>query len=38
MNIWHDIESNRITSEDFIAVVEIGKGSKQKYEMHKMWI
>jgi inorganic pyrophosphatase len=35
MNIWHDIESNRITPEDFIAVVEISKGSKQKYEMDK---
>ena len=35
MNIWHDIESNRIKPEDFIAVVEISKGSKQKYEMDK---
>ena len=35
MNIWHDIESNRINPEDFIAVVEISKGSKQKYEMDK---
>ena len=35
MNIWHDIESNRITPEEFIAVVEISKGSKQKYEMDK---
>lgn len=35
MNIWHDIESSRITPEDFIAVVEISKGSKQKYEMDK---
>ena len=35
MNIWHDIESSRITPEDFIAVVEINKGSKQKYEMDK---
>lgn len=35
MNIWHDIESNRITPEKFIAVVEISKGSKQKYEMDK---
>ncbi len=35
MNIWHDIESNRIQPEKFIAVVEISKGSKQKYEMDK---
>lgn len=35
MNIWHDIESNRITPEEFIAVVEISKGSKQKYELDK---
>lgn len=35
MNIWHDIESSRIQPEDFIAVIEIGKGSKQKYEMDK---
>lgn len=35
MNIWHDIESSRIQPEDFIAVVEIEKGSKQKYEMDK---
>ncbi len=35
MNIWHDIESSRIKPDHFIAVVEIGKGSKQKYEMDK---
>ena len=35
MNIWHDIESNRILPENFVAVVEISKGSKQKYEMDK---
>ncbi len=35
MNIWHDIESSRITPEEFIAVIEISKGSKQKYEMDK---
>lgn len=35
MNIWHDIESNRIKPEEFIAVVEISKGNKQKYEMDK---
>ncbi len=35
MNIWHDIESSRIKPEEFIAVVEISKGSKQKYELDK---
>ena len=35
MNIWHDIESNRITPEEFIAFIEISKGSKQKYEIDK---
>ncbi|MBQ9514128.1 MAG: inorganic diphosphatase [Clostridia bacterium] len=35
MNIWHDIDSKRVKPEEFIAVVEIGKGSKQKYEMDK---
>ena len=35
MNIWHDIEANRITPEEFIAVVEISKGCKQKYELDK---
>ena len=35
MNIWHDIESARIQPEEFIAVVEISKGCKQKYEMDK---
>lgn len=35
MNIWHDINSSRINSENFIAVVEIKKGSKKKYELDK---
>ena len=35
MNIWHDIQANRITPEEFIAVIEIQKGSKQKYELDK---
>ena len=34
-NIWHDISPKRITPEDFIAVVEIQKGSKNKYELDK---
>ena len=35
MNIWHDINSDRITPDEFIAVVEISKGSKKKYELDK---
>ena len=34
-NIWHDIDPKRITPEDFVAVVEIPKGSKKKYELDK---
>lgn len=35
MNIWHDIEKDRIKSDDFMAVVEVPKGSKSKYELDK---
>ena len=34
-NIWHDISPARITEDDFIAVIEIEKGSKKKYELDK---
>lgn len=34
-NIWHDISEERIRSRDFVAVVEISKGSKKKYELDK---
>ncbi len=34
-NIWHDIDPKRITPEDFVAVIEISKGSKKKYELDK---
>lgn len=34
-NIWHDISPERIQPEDFIAVIEISKGSKNKYELDK---
>ena len=33
--IWHSIDPKRVTPEDFIAVVEIPKGSKNKYELDK---
>ena len=35
MNIWHDIEPERINPDDFIACVEIEKGGKVKYELDK---
>jgi inorganic pyrophosphatase len=35
MNIWHDISPDRITKDDFYAVIEISKGSKMKYELDK---
>lgn len=35
MNIWHDIAENKITETDFIALIEIPKGSKAKYELDK---
>ncbi len=35
MNIWHDINSDRIKPQDFVCVIEISKGSKKKYELDK---
>ncbi len=35
MNIWHDMNPARINPDDFIAIVEIEKGSKCKYELDK---
>ena len=35
MNIWHDVNPSRIKPEDFLAVIEIPKGSKKKYELDK---
>lgn len=35
MNIWHDINPERIKPEGFFALVEIPKGSKNKYELDK---
>jgi inorganic pyrophosphatase len=35
MNIWHDISKERITPTDFVATIEISKGSKKKYELDK---
>ena len=35
MHSWHDVKTNRLTPTDFIAVIEISKGSKNKYELDK---
>lgn len=35
MNIWHDVAPERISTEDFLAVIETKKGSKKKYELDK---
>ena len=34
-NIWHDISPKRISPDRFMAVIEIPKGVKNKYEMDK---
>lgn len=34
-NIWHDINPDRIGVDEFVAVIEIEKGSKAKYELDK---
>lgn len=35
MNIWKEFNAKRINPDDFIAVIEISKGSKKKYELDK---
>lgn len=35
MNIWTDINSERIKPQDFVACIEIEQGSKNKYELDK---
>lgn len=35
MNVWHSISPKRINCDDFVAVIEIPKGSKSKYELDK---
>ena len=35
MVIWHDIDNDRITKDQFVACIEIPKGSKKKYELDK---
>ncbi len=35
MNVWHDIPGRRIKPTEFLAVIEISRGSKKKYELDK---
>ena len=35
MNIWHDIAPEFVTPERFVAVIEITRGGKNKYELDK---
>jgi len=35
MNIWHRADPKRINPEQFLACIEISKGSKNKYELDK---
>ncbi len=35
MHCWHDVKPQRITPEKFLALIEITKGSKNKYELDK---
>lgn len=33
--IWHSMSPDRVKSDEFVAVIEIPKGSKKKYELDK---
>lgn len=35
MHAWHDVSPDRVTPEHFISLIEISKGSKNKYELDK---
>ena len=35
MNIWKDINKDRVTPDSFVVSIEISKGSKMKYELDK---
>lgn len=35
MHVWHDVREERVQPERFLAMIEIGKGSKNKYELDK---
>ena len=35
MHAWHDVKPDRVTPDNFVALIEISKGSKNKYELDK---
>ncbi|MBO7573201.1 MAG: inorganic diphosphatase [Bacilli bacterium] len=35
MHSWHDVKASRVTPQKFLAMIEISKGSKNKYELDK---
>lgn len=35
MNVWHDIDEDRVEPYNFLACIEISKGGKTKYELDK---
>jgi inorganic pyrophosphatase len=35
MNVWHDIDADRISPDNFLAYIEISRGEKTKYELDK---
>lgn len=35
MHVWHDVKAARISADRFLALIEISKGSKTKYELDK---
>lgn len=35
MNVWHDVAADRIAADHFVAVIEIPKNGKIKYELDK---
>ena len=35
MHSWHDVKASRVTPQRFLAMIEISKGSTNKYELDK---
>ena len=35
MNIWHHMARQRVSAEDYMACIEISRGSRNKYELDK---
>ncbi len=35
MHAWHDVKSTHVSKDKFLALIEISKGSKNKYELDK---